>query len=183
MRNTLIKMLYENYSTGVTFKLASGKTSNFYMDCKPVTLDPNGMYLIGMIIYNEIKNDKIKGIGGLTFGADPMAITTSFVSGTHFKPIQAFSIRKNIKDHGTGKWIEGKVNPGDNVVIVDDVVTTGNSTIEAIKKATIYGLNVVKVVVLFDRQEGGIENIKKYVSDVISIVNRDDLIKYGEEHV
>lgn len=182
MRDTLIKMLYENYSVGAKFKLSSGKMSNFYIDCKPVTLDPNGMYMIGKLVYEEIKGDDVKGIGGLTFGADPIAITTSFISGTYFKPIQAFSIRKSVKDHGSKKLIEGKVNPKDRVVLVDDVVTTGDSTIDAINKSIKYGLDVVKIVILFDRQEGGIDNIKKYVSNVVSIFNRDDLIKYGEKY-
>ena len=90
----------------------------------------------------------------------------------------AFSVRKTKKDHGIVRWIEGDIKPGDRVVIIDDVVTTGGSTIKSIERARIEGLNVVKVVILVDRQEGGYENIRKYVKDVSSIILRDDLMKY-----
>ena len=183
MKEDLVRMLYEKafkYSDTPIFKLTSGKTSKFYVDCKMVTLNPIGMWLVGKLVYNEIKDYDVVGIGGLTFGADPVSISTALVSGISERPIQAFSIRKKLKGHGTGKWVEGGVKPGDNVVIVDDVSTTGRSTIEAIERSHEYGLNIKKVVILLDRQEGGINSIKKYVDDISIITTLNDVIKYGE---
>lgn len=181
MKQELIELLYHKsfkYSQEPIFKLVSGKMSNFYINCKPTTLSARGMFLTGHLVFDAVKELKIDGIGGLTFGADPVAIATAFVSELKKKPIMAFSVRKTKKDHGIVRWIEGDIKPGDRVVIIDDVVTTGSSTIKSIERARIEGLNVVKVIILVDRQEGGYENIRKYVEDVSSIILRDDLMKY-----
>jgi orotate phosphoribosyltransferase len=100
-----------------------------------------------------------------------------FHSGLKGNPVNAFSIRKTRKDHGIVRWIEGDIKPGDRVVIIDDVATTGGSTIKAIERARSEGMEVVKAVILVDRQEGGLENIRKQVDDVSAIVTRDELIK------
>lgn len=181
-KQQLIKMLSEKsfiFDTDPIFKLSSGRFSNFYIDCKPVTLDPYGMIIVGLLVYNEIKQDNVQGVGGLTFGADPISIATSFMSGTHSNPIKAFSIRKERKNYGSNRCIEGSVKPGDRVVIIDDVATTGGSTIKAIEQAKNYELEIVKVVILFDRQEGGVDNIKQYIPNVITITNKDELMKYN----
>jgi orotate phosphoribosyltransferase len=135
------------------------------------------MFLVGHLVYEAIKDSDVDGIGGLTFGADPISIATAFTSGLKGKPINAFSIRKTRKDHGIVRWIEGDIKPGGRVVIIDDVATTGGSTIKAIERARSEGLEVVKAVILVDRQEGGLENIRKQVDDVSAIVTRDELIK------
>ncbi len=174
------------YSKTPTFKLASGKMSSFYVNCKPTVLSPRGMSLTGHLVFDEIKGIDIDGVGGLTFGADPIAVATAFVSGIKKEPINAFSIRKDQKDHGIIKWVEGDIKKNGRVVIVEDVVTTGGSTIKAIERAREEGLDVIKVVTLVDRQEGGAENIIKHVKDFSAIVTRDELIeewekgKYGE---
>lgn len=180
MKEELVDMICKKsfkYSEEPVFKLASGKMSSFYVNCKPTTLHPRGMYLIGHLIFEEIKDLKITGIGGLTFGADPIAVSTAFASELQNNPIKAFSIRKNQKDHGIINWVEGDMNKGEQVVIIDDVVTTGGSTIKAIERARQAGLDVVKVVTLIDRQEGGVENIREYVKDVSSIITRDELLE------
>lgn len=135
------------------------------------------MFLVGHLVYETIKDSEVAGIGGLTFGADPISIATAFTSGLKGNPVNAFSIRKTRKDHGMVRWIEGDIKPGNRVVIIDDVVTTGGSTIKAIERARSEGLEVVKAVILVDRQEGGLENILKHVDDVSAIVTRDELIK------
>jgi len=135
------------------------------------------MFLVGHLVYEAIKDSDVDGIGGLTFGADPISIATAFASGLKENPINAFSIRKTRKDHGIIRWIEGDIKPGDRIVIIDDVATTGGSTIKAIERARSEGLEVVKAVILVDRQEGGLENIRKQVDDVSAIVTRDELIK------
>ncbi len=151
--------------------------SQFYVNCKPVTLDPRGIFIVGHLVFEAIKNLDIAGIGGLTFGADPIAVATAYTSELAGKPIKAFSIRKNQKDHGMIRWVEGDLNSGDQVVIIDDVATTGGSTIKAIERAVSEGLQVVKVVILVDRQEGGVENIRQHVPDVSCIILRDELIQ------
>jgi orotate phosphoribosyltransferase len=165
------------YSETPSFKLVSGKMSKFYVNCKPTTLSPRGMFLTGHLVFEAIKELNVDGVGGLTFGADPIAIAASFVSEIKQSPVNAFSIRKTKKDHGIVKWVEGDITPGGRVVIIDDVATTGGSTIKAIERARLEGLDVVKVVILVDRQEGGVENIRKHIEDVTSIVTRDELIE------
>jgi len=180
MKQELIKMICQKsfkYSDEPIFKLVSGKMSRLYVNCKPVILNPRGMFLVGHLVYEAIKDSDVDGIGGLTFGADPISIATAFTSGLKGNPINAFSIRKTQKDHGIVRWIEGDIKPGDRAVIIDDVATTGGSTIKAIERARSEGLEVVKAIILVDRQEGGLENIRKQVDGASAIVTRDELIK------
>ncbi|MBU6390971.1 MAG: orotate phosphoribosyltransferase [Planctomycetes bacterium] len=165
------------YSEEPIFKLVSGRMSNYYINCKTTTLDPEAMLLIGHLFYNKVKPLHINAIGGLTLGADPIAFATAMVSGMQDNAINAFVVRKKAKEHGMMKWIEGNVKEGDKVVIVDDVVTTGQSTIEAIDRARESNLSVAKAIALVDRQEGGRENIEKRNVPFESIFTRDDLIK------
>lgn len=144
--------------------LASGRESDFYFDGKQTTLHPEGGYLTGKLFFEAIKDvEQVEGVGGLTLGADPIATATSVVSFLEKKPIPAFIIRKEPKGHGTGAWLEGRKNfkPGSRVVIVEDVVTSGGSSLKAIKRAEEEGLKVLGVVTLVDREEGGRENIEK----------------------
>ena len=179
MKQELIRILCEKsfkYSREPSFKLVSGRMSHFYVNCKPTTMSARGMFLVGHLVFDAVKDLKPDGIGGLTFGADPVAVATAFVSELKANPMNAFSIRKTQKDHGIVKWIEGDMNPGERVVIIDDVVTTGGSTITAIERARSEGLEVVRVVILVDRQEGGLENVREHVPDITAIVTRDDLM-------
>ncbi|MGW8302454.1 MAG: orotate phosphoribosyltransferase [Desulfobacterales bacterium] len=180
MKAELIDMLCRKsfkYSKEPIYKLVSGRLSQFYVNCKPVTLCARGMFLAGHLLFEDIKDDDVTGVGGLTFGADPLAVATAFASELKAKPINAFSIRKSRKDHGMIRWIEGDIQPGERVAIIDDVATTGGSTIKAIERARSEGLEVVKAVIFVDRQEGGIENIRQHVSNVSSIVTRDELME------
>ena len=179
MKTELIDMLCRKsfkYSKEPIYKLVSGRMSQFYVNCKPVTLCARGMFLAGHLLFEDIKDDDVTGVGGLTFGADPLAVATTFASELKAKPINAFSIRKSRKDHGMIRWIEGDIQPGERVAIIDDVATTGGSTIKAIERARSEGLEVVRAVILVDRQEGGIDNIQQHVSNVTSIVTRDELV-------
>ncbi|MBF0229612.1 MAG: orotate phosphoribosyltransferase [Desulfamplus sp.] len=181
MKKRLIELLCTKsfkYSKEPIFKLASGRMSQFYINCKPVILDPEGIYIVGHLVFNEIRNSECTGVGGLTFGADPISVATSFVSYLEKKPIKAFSIRKEKKDHGMIKWVEGDMSVGEKVVIIEDVVTTGGSTIKAIQRAKEQGLDVIQVVTLVDRQEGGIENINQHVKNISTIVTRDELMSW-----
>ena len=179
MKDELIEMLcYKSFkfSEEPKFKLVSGRMSQFYVNCKPTTLNARGMVLAGHLIFESVKDSRIFGIGGLTFGADPLAVATAFASEINGRPIHAFSIRKTQKDHGIVKWIEGEVPRGQRVAIIDDVATTGGSTIKAIERARSEGLEVAKAVILVDRQEGGLENIREHVEDVAAIITRDELV-------
>ena len=163
-KNRLLEMLLEKsfqYNKDPVFKLVSGKMSNYYVNCKMTTLNAEATLLIGRIFYEKVKPLGITAIGGLTQGADPIAVATAMTSGMEGMGINAFVVRKVAKEHGLKKLIEGDVHQGDRVVIVDDVITTGQSTIDAIDRARNEGLQVVKAVVLVDRQEGGRENIEK----------------------
>jgi orotate phosphoribosyltransferase len=180
MKAELIDMLCRKsfkFSEEPIFKLVSGRMSQFYVNCKPVTLSARGMFLAGHLLFEEIKDDDVAGVGGLTFGADPLSVATAFASELKARPINAFSIRKTRKDHGMVRWIEGDIQPGERVTIIDDVATTGGSTIKAIDRARSEGLDVIKAVILVDRQEGGLENIGQHVSNVSSIVTRDELVE------
>jgi orotate phosphoribosyltransferase len=184
MKQELIEMLCEKsfmYSKEPIYRLVSGRQSNFYVNCKPTTLHPKGMFLVGHMVFDCVKKVDAQGVGGLTFGADPVAFATAFASYLKEKPLKAFSIRKTQKDHGIVKWLEGDMQPGERVVIVEDVVTTGGSTINAVKRARAEGLEVVKVVVLVDRQEGGMGAVKAHVDSIEAIVTIEDLMAVYQE--
>ncbi|TSK08847.1 MAG: orotate phosphoribosyltransferase [Geobacter sp.] len=159
LKKIIIELSYEKRNV----TLASGRQSDFYFDGKQTTLHPEGGYLTGKLFFDAIKDvEGVEGVGGLTLGADPIATSTSVVSFLEGKPVPAFIIRKEPKGHGTGAWLEGRKNlkPGSKVVIVEDVVTSGGSSIKAIKRAEEEGLKVLGVVTLVDREEGGRENIE-----------------------
>jgi orotate phosphoribosyltransferase len=180
MKKELIDMLCQKsfkFSQEPIYKLVSGRMSQFYVNCKPVTLCARGIFLVGHLIFEAIKDDDVTAVGGLTFGADPLAVAAAFASELKEKPINAFSIRKTRKDHGIVRWIEGDIQPGERVAIIDDVATTGGSTIKAIERARSEGLDVIKAAVLVDRQEGGLENIRRHVPNVSCIITRDELMK------
>ena len=165
------------YSREPVFKLVSGKMSSYYFNCKAVTLHPEGMYLIGTIIFERISDMNIQGVGGLTLGADPVAYAVAYTSYLKKQPIEAFVVRKSPKSHGTMQWIEGNLKRGDRIVIVDDVITTGKSTIEAIQRSKEAGLEVGKVIVLIDREEGGREAVEALGCSFDTIITRSEVMK------
>ena len=182
MKERLKELILEyafQYSETPTFKLAHGGTSQFYFNCKRITLDPEGQYLIGNLAFEAIKELDMQAIGGLTLGADPISGAVAYTSWLKGKPVQAFVVRKKQKDHGIVSLIEGKVKAGDRVVVVDDVITTGGSTLQAIAACRQAGLDVVKVVVLIDRQEmNGKENILKEVPQLEALVTKDEIMEH-----
>ncbi len=160
-----------------SFSLVSGKKSCFYFNMKKVTYFPRGEVLTGRVVYDKVQelNLKPKAIGGLTMGADPIAIATSFTSSLRDNPIEAFSIRKEPKSHGMCLQVEGNVESGDSVIIIDDVVTTGKSTIQAIDIARKHGLDVLCAIILVDRcEENGRQNIESKGIKVYSIFTIHD---------
>jgi len=157
------------------FILASGKESDLYVDLRKVTLLPKGAFLIGSIIYDMIKDRPVEAIGGLTLGADPIAVATSLIAYQNGREIAAFLVRKEKKDHGMKNAVEGPVRSGQKVVIVDDVITSGSSTITAIEQAEAAGLSVDLVIAVLDRMEGGKANIEALGHEVRTLLMRKDL--------
>jgi orotate phosphoribosyltransferase len=159
----LLKILKNlSYEEG-DFLLASGKKSTFYIDCKETTLNPEGMYLVGHLMYQRVlRMPGIEAVGGVSIGGDPLVCSTVIASYALRAPIPGFFIRKEPKGHGTNVWIEGGKNlkKGMNVLILEDVVTTGGSSLKAIDVTEREGLNVKGVIALLDRLEGGREAIE-----------------------
>ena len=139
--------------------LASGRPSDFYIDCKQAILTAEGHFLVGWLVGQVLaeRAPDVVAVGGLTMGADPIASAVSTLSFLGPRPLHAFYVRKEPKGHGTQKWIEGDkaLPPGTKVAIVEDVITTGGSTLKAIQRARVHGLDVRLVVALVDREEGG----------------------------
>jgi len=159
--------------------LSSGQKSNFYIDCKQVSLDAEGAWLIGQLFHQTIESvaPAAEGVGGLTLGADPLATATSIASFVAGRPRAAFIVRKEPKGHGTGQWVEAtkRLRAGAAVVIVEDVVTTGASTLRAIERAGEAGYRVVHALALVDRLEGGREAIARH-APLTSLYTRKDFL-------
>lgn len=137
------------------FKLASGKMSKYYLDCRKVTLHSRGANLIAQGMLELMGQPLPDAVGGMAIGADPITAAIITVAGQQGKELRGFIVRKEAKQHGTGRDVEGPVQPGDRVVIVEDVVTTGGSALAAIEKAEAAGLKVAGVLGIIDRLEGG----------------------------
>ena len=152
-RQELLRLLATKSFKLGDFKLSSGGTSDYYIDCRTTTLDARGAQLTGQVFLEEIRARgwNPQAIGGLTMGADPIVVAVAIASGT----IHGFLVRKAEKQHGTGQRIEGFREKGASVVIVDDVCTTGASTVDAIKAAREFGFGVVGVMCLVEREEAG----------------------------
>lgn len=144
---------------GEFFTLASGKKSKYYCDGKMTTLDSRGATLIGEGILDLLQQDASMpdAVGGMTMGADPICAAVITVAGARGIDLKGFIVRKETKDHGTQKYIEGPVKSGDRVVVVEDVVTTGGSSLKAIARLEEAGIKVEGVVAILDRMEGGAE--------------------------
>lgn len=158
--------------------LSSGLKSNFYVDCKQVSLDAEGAALVGELFHeviNEVAPQAI-AVGGLTLGADPLATATSMFSFQAGRPRSAFIVRKEPKGHGTGQWIEStKLPEGAPVVILEDVITTGASTLRAIERSRLAGFKVLHAIALVDRLEGGREAVEAQTPLTTLFTRRDFL--------
>lgn len=181
VRQELLRLLaHKSFKLG-EFKLASGASSDYYIDCRTTTLDARGSQLTGQVFLEEIRQRgwKPQAIGGLTLGADPIVVAVSVTSGE----LSGFLVRKAEKQHGTGQRIEGFRKKGARVVIVDDVCTTGASTVQAIEAAREFGFDVVGAMCLVEREEaGGRRNVEQAASPApfVSVFSAGDVRK---EHV
>ncbi len=185
LKGIILEKSFE-YREDASFTLASGEKSQFYFDCKKTTLDPEGSALIGELLLSLVdeKFPNIVGAGGLTLGADPMGAALMHHAWFHGKKILHFIVRKELKGHGSIKWIEGNVKPGDPVLVLDDVITTGGSVIKAIRRCREDGLAVEGVAVLVDREEfQGMEKVQQEVEGkpVVALIKRSEIMPIYEE--
>ena len=176
----LLRLLRDlSYEEG-DFLLASGKRSTFYIDCKETTLNPEGMYIVGHLMLQRVmKMPGVEAVGGVSIGGDPLVCSTVIASYVLRDPIAGFLIRKEPKGHGKNRWIEGGKNlrSGMKVAILEDVVTTGGSSLKAIEVTEKEGLKVVGVIALLDRLEGGRQAIEGKGYRFETLFTLDDLRK------
>ena len=172
MKDELLELLKKYAYKKGEFTLSSGKTSEHYVNCKPVTLTGRGLTLTSLLMLKELDATIV---GGLTLGADPLVSGVSLVSALDGRMVNALIVRKEPKGHGTGAWIEGPELPkGTKVTVLEDVVTTGGSAVKAAEKLRDAGYIVETVVAIVDRQEGGVEAMEKEGLKLRSIFTLED---------
>ena len=176
----LVRLLAEKSTKRGRFTLASGQESDFYIDARLTTMSPEGLSLIGPLALQQL--DQIgwrpAAIGGLTLGADPIAYAISYASSGSAKPLRAFTVRKQAKAHGTQKLVEGPLYSGDRVVVIEDVITTGKSALQAVEAVKDAGGLVVGVLGLIDREQGGREAIEHLQLPVLTLTTAREILNY-----
>ena len=188
-REELRKLLAKKSVCTGNFTLASGAKSDFYVDAKLTTLDPRGATLVGRVGWQLITKTatelgvRVDAVGGLTMGADPIALSIGIAAyaDNSATSVQTFTVRKKAKEHGRHKLIEGDFAQGSSVVVIEDVITTGGSAIQAIDAVETEGGRVAFVLALVDRQEGGRGAIEARGHKVVSIFTREDLLNTGKQ--
>ena len=157
MRQTLLPLLAGKAYRHGQFTLASGRSSDHYVNCKPVSLSGMGLALLGSLLLEQVETDA-SAVAGLTLGADPLVSAVALQAALAGRELDALIVRKEAKGHGTGAWLEGPLPPGGSVItVLEDVVTTGGSSLKAVTQLRAAGYRVNRVVTIVDRQEGGLE--------------------------
>jgi orotate phosphoribosyltransferase len=157
-RPRLLELFRERALKFGDFTLASGKKAKYYLDGKQITLHSEGLRLVSEGLLELLEGTDFQAFGGMSIGADPIVGGVLTVAGERGRDLAGFLVRKEAKGHGTGKFVEGPVTPGMKVVIVDDVVTTGGSALQSVDRIQEFGCEVVQVVAIIDRMEGGAAN-------------------------
>ena len=178
LRDELKARLVERSLQTGDFTLASGKKSTYYFNGKLTTLDARGAYLVGRVFLAMISDDVPDAVGGLTLGADPIIGAMLSLAGMEDLNLKGFIVRKQSKDHGTGALVEGPLGAGDRVVVIEDVVTTGGSSLQAIKAVRELGAEVKRVVAVVDREEGGRENLAAEGCQLEAIFTANELLDH-----
>jgi orotate phosphoribosyltransferase len=178
-RGRLLELLRARSLKTGTFVLASGKQSSYYIDCRRTTMHAEGLVLVGGLALAAIREAgwAVDAAGGMTLGADPVAYAIAAASQMDPPAIHGFTVRKAAKDHGTAQRIEGCFEKGARVVVVEDVVTTGGSALEAIGVVRAAGGHVAGVLAVVDREEGGREAIERSGVRVCALVRAGDLLR------
>ena len=177
-RERLVEMLAARSARRGSFTLASGRTSNLYIDARLTTMSPDGLATIGPLALAALRQAgwNADSVGGLTLGADPVACAIAYASVLAGTPLRAFTVRKEAKAHGTGKLVEGPFRPGDRVVVVEDTLTTGISALRAVAAVRAEGGTVLGVLTLVDREEGGREAIGEAGLSVIALTSATEIV-------
>ncbi len=158
--------------------LTSGRKSDYYFDCKQTALHPEGGYLIGKLFLEMLKGGGAKAVAGMTLGADPLVASVSVLSHLEGCPLPALIIRKQSKGHGTNQYLEGlkNVGPGDEIALLEDVVTTGGTLVTSAERIRAAGFTVGSVICVLDREEGGRERLAEAGLTLQSIFTRNELL-------
>ncbi len=182
-RQRLARILIEKSYREGDFTLASGRKSDYYFDCRVTALHPEGSWLIGQLFTELLEPFDVKGLGGMTLGADPLIAASTVISHEKGRPLAGLIVRKEAKGHGTGQYVEGMGNfqAGDTVAMVEDVVTTGSSLLTACERVKAAGLNIKVVCTVLDRNEGGREAIEAAGYELRSIFTRAELVELGKK--
>jgi orotate phosphoribosyltransferase len=174
-RDDLMQHVLEHSFKRGEFTLASGRKSNYYINGKMTTLDARGAYLVGRVFLAMLADDVPRAVGGLTLGADPIVGAMLSLAGMEDLDLKGFIVRKAAKDHGTKSRVEGPLAEDDEVVVIEDVVTTGGSALEAIEAVEAMGCRVKRVLAVVDREEGGRENLAERGYRLEAIFTKSDL--------
>jgi orotate phosphoribosyltransferase len=174
----LVQLLAERSARRGSFVLASGRQSTLYIDARLTTMHPAGLALIGPAGVTRLRELgwDVASVGGLTLGADPIAYAIAYASAGATRPLRAFTVRKEAKQHGTGKLIEGPFETGDRVAIIEDVITTGGSALRAAAAVRAAGGDVRGVLALVDREEGGREAIEQEGFAVSALTTASEIV-------
>ena len=178
LKRRLARLLVaKSYREG-DFVLASGRRSDYYFDCRVTALHAEGSWLIGTLFNHMLLEMDIKGVGGMTMGADPLVAATTVISHEQGRPLHGLLVRKEAKGHGTGQYVEGLGNfsTGDRVAMLEDVVTTGGSLLKACDRIRDAGLSIVAVCAILDREEGGREKLREAGYDLLALFTRAELV-------
>ena len=177
LKSRLLGLLEKEALKKGNFILSSGKTSNYYLDGRIITLTPEGAYLVAKIILESIKGEGVTAVGGPTLGADPIVGAVACLSHQEKIPLKTFIVRKAAKDHGSKRQIEGPgLTSQDEVILVDDVATTGNALIEAKEALEKIGVKINRALVIVDRGEGAEENLAKAGLKLESIFKINEIL-------
>ncbi len=176
-RERLLDMLVERSFRVGDFTLASGAKSRFYVDARTTTMSAEGQALVGSLALRALDDAELQpdAVGGLTMGADPIAYAIAHRSFLAGRPIEAFSVRKEAKSHGSGRQVEGCLEPGDAVVVIEDTITSGSSALTACSAVEAAGAEVLAVLVLVDREEGGRPTLEEKGYRVLSLATLGEL--------
>jgi orotate phosphoribosyltransferase len=178
--NVLAQLLAKRSARTGQFTLASGRRSNFYIDARLTTMTPDGLAAIGAAGLAALTESEwsVDAVGGLTLGADPISYAISFASNASKKPLRAFTVRKEAKAHGTGRLVEGPLQGGDRVAVIEDVITTGQSALRAAEAVNSIGATVIGILALVDREEGGRPALEAAGYTVLSLTTASEILRY-----
>ena len=179
LKKELIRLIKKEAFFKQKVVLASGRTSNFYIDIRRISLTSKGAFLIANLLWEKLKDEKFDAVGGLTLGADPILSALAYHAHTKGKSLNTFIIRKTPKKHGQNRLIEGPIlKKGSSVILVDDVATSGGSLVDSIKKLKSLKLKVVKAFVVVDRREGATRRIARFKCPLGSLLTLNDLTRF-----